>query len=213
MQFLQAANPIIMEALVSPVNLPFIAETVGLGDVDLPGEDDRQKQYEEINALINSQPIVMPAPMMGGMEPGMEQMEPPMPPGDEMMPPEGEEMPPSPNGAGGPPMGPGMMPPQDIELPSVEIEPDVDNHEVHILICRSWAVSEAGRLAKIENPDGYKNVLLHLKSHQDYQAMMMAQQQQQEMMMQDQTGGQKGKPQNDKMAAPPERNPNAQPIH
>jgi len=81
-------------------------------------------------------------------------------------------------------MAEGMPPAPDIELPSVEIEPDVDNHPIHIRMCKAWLVSEAGRLAKIENPDGYKNVLLHLKAHQEYEAMMMAQQAQQQMMMQ-----------------------------
>lgn len=51
------------------------------------------------------------------------------------------------------------------EEPSVPIDPDVDNHQVEASICRGWLVSEAGRLAKIENEQGYKNVLLHMKAH------------------------------------------------
>ena len=60
------------------------------------------------------------------------------------------------------------------EIPSVDIEPTVDNNPIHIVICKSWAVSEQGRLAKIENPDGYKNVLLHLQRHVNVQQMMSA---------------------------------------
>ena len=56
-------------------------------------------------------------------------------------------------------------PPIPIEFPSVEVDSDVDNHAIESSICRSWLISEAGRLAKIENPNGYKNVLLHMKSH------------------------------------------------
>jgi len=41
----------------------------------------------------------------------------------------------------------------------------VDNHQVHAEVCRNWLVSEAGRQAKAENPNGYKNVLLHLQAH------------------------------------------------
>jgi len=63
------------------------------------------------------------------------------------------------------------------EMPSIEIEPDVDNHQVHMAICKSWLVSEAGRLAKIENPEGYKNVLLHMKQHLMLVQMQMMQQQ------------------------------------
>lgn len=41
----------------------------------------------------------------------------------------------------------------------------MDNHQVEAAICKSWLISSAGRLAKKENPDGYKNVLLHMKAH------------------------------------------------
>ena len=53
----------------------------------------------------------------------------------------------------------------DMETSSVPIEPDVDNHAVQADVCRKWAVSPAGRLAKNENEEGYRNVLLHLKEH------------------------------------------------
>lgn len=52
-----------------------------------------------------------------------------------------------------------------MEMPSVMPEFEVDNHQVEGDICRSWLVSEGGRNAKAENPQGYKNVLLHLKIH------------------------------------------------
>jgi hypothetical protein len=55
--------------------------------------------------------------------------------------------------------------PQPQELPTIEIEPDVDDHLIHATICREWLVSDAGRLCKVENPGGYRNVLLHLKQH------------------------------------------------
>ena len=64
------------------------------------------------------------------------------------------------------------------ELPSVEVDPDVDNHEIEAAICRSWLISEAGRLAKVENPNGYKNVLLHMKAHMMIMQEQMMQQQQ-----------------------------------
>lgn len=52
-----------------------------------------------------------------------------------------------------------------IEEPSVVVDPLVDNHAIEAEICRGWAVSEQGRMAKLENPNGYKNVLLHLQGH------------------------------------------------
>jgi len=66
------------------------------------------------------------------------------------------------------------------EQPSIPIDSDVDNHEVEAGICRSWLVSSAGRLAKVENRDGYKNVLLHMKAHiMIVQQQMLAQAQMQ----------------------------------
>jgi len=121
MQLLQAGNPEVMSALSSPENINMLAEAIGLDDFIFPGSDDRQKQYEEIHILVNSEPI--------------------------------------PDGMGG-------------ETSSVQVEQLVDNHQIEADICRRWLVSEAGRLAKTENPDGYKNVLLHMKQHMDTLAAM-----------------------------------------
>lgn len=131
MQLLQANNPEIQATMAVPENLPLIREAIGLTDFYIAGEDDRNKQYEEIKQLLNSEPIVIPPdPMM------MEQA-----------------------------MMSGLEQPQEQEEPSVEIEPEIDNHQIQYDICRKWAVSDAGRLAKIENPNGYKNVLLHAQQH------------------------------------------------
>lgn len=66
---------------------------------------------------------------------------------------------------------------QIIEVPSVEIDPIFDNNEIEFEICRKWIVSEVGRQAKIDNPEGYKNVLLHGRMH--YQMIQSAQMQNQ----------------------------------
>ena len=125
MQMMQGGNPMVMNTLMSPENIPFIKKAIGLNEIIIPGDDDRTKQYEEIRLLVNSEPI-----------PGMD----------------------------------GQM------APSVDIDPNVDNNAVQADICRRWAVSDAGRLAKIENPNGYTNVLLHMKRHIDVQQAMMAMQ-------------------------------------
>jgi hypothetical protein len=69
-----------------------------------------------------------------------------------------------------------MSPQQPQEVPSVEIDPVYDNHEVEFEIVKKWVTSEEGRMAKTDNPDGYKNVLLHGMQHLQ-QLQMMAQQQ------------------------------------
>jgi len=56
-------------------------------------------------------------------------------------------------------------------MPTVMPDMDVDNHEVHIESIKAWAVSEIGMEAKINNPKGYANVILHLRQHM----MMMPQ--------------------------------------
>jgi len=122
MQMMQGGNPMVMQALMSPENIPFVKKAVGLNDFVIPGEDDRQSQYEEIRQLVMSEPIQGPDGQM---------------------------------------------------QPSVDIDPNIDNNAVHADICRRWAISDAGRLCKIENPPGYTNVLLHMKRHVDIQQAQM----------------------------------------
>lgn len=134
-------NAEIQAALTSPDNLAYIKKVTKIPAFKIPGEDDRQKQHEEINILINSEPIpVEPdeheiiAAEMQGREPEM-----------------GEQS-------------------------SVPIDPLVDNHAIEAATCRSWLIGEEGRLAKIENPAGYHNVLLHMKEHLMIQVQNMQQQ-------------------------------------
>lgn len=84
----------------------------------------------------------------------------------------------------------GTMP----ELPSVEIDPTFDNHPVEFEICRKWIISEAGRQTKMDNPDGYLNVLLHGKAH--FQQIQMQQQAQQQQQMQMQAASKQSKQSN-----------------
>jgi hypothetical protein len=86
--------------------------------------------------------------------------------------------------------------PQLPEVPSVEIEPDFDNHKIHFEICRKWIISEAGRQAKVDNPEGYKNVLLHAKAH----LSIMQQQEMQAAQMQGAAPGAKPNPNTTKEA-------------
>ena len=43
-----------MLTLATPENIPYLKKAIGLTDYIIPGEDDRQKQYEEIQLLVNS---------------------------------------------------------------------------------------------------------------------------------------------------------------
>lgn len=86
MELLQSQNPVVVDALQSPENLPYFKRVTGLTDYVIPNENDRRKQYEEIEQLINSEPIqVPPDPMMvqqavmQGMPPPQPQMQPSVP--------------------------------------------------------------------------------------------------------------------------------------
>lgn len=77
MQLLTAANPQVLEVIGSPENLPVIREAIGLTDFFVPGEDDRNHQYDEIKMLLASEPMPNPAAM---------QVDPNLPPDPNAMP-------------------------------------------------------------------------------------------------------------------------------
>lgn len=140
MKMIEAQNPVFLEMMAAPENIPVLRDAIGLTDFYIPGEDDRDKQNDEIQQLLASEPIQNP--MMGQMGPD----------GQPIQPAEGEEA---------------EMSPADSApfMPSVEIDPTFDNHKIQFEVVRQWATSEAGRLAKIENEPGYQNVLLHGQMH------------------------------------------------
>lgn len=119
MQLFQINNPEIIATLASPENLPLLAQAIGLNDFHIPGEDDREKQLEEIQLLIKAVPIPNINPMTG----------------------------------------------MEDDQSSIQPELMVDDHGVEGQVCKDWCVGPAGRQCKIDNPDGYKNVLLHLQAH------------------------------------------------
>lgn len=192
LQLMQLNNAEVFEALAAPENLPWVRKIVRIPQFKIPGEDDRQKQFEEIKEMINSVPIPIADPMMMGMEQGgmpaegevdelgqpIEQpieeggISPPIPP--EMGMQEGQA-----------PVDPMMQPMQPQFASSVEVDPILDNHKVEAEICRSWLVGDEGRLAKIKNPEGYANVLLHYQAHiEEINKQMMKMQMQQSQMQQ-----------------------------
>lgn len=79
MRLMELNNMEIMAAFTSPENLPFIRKIVKMPEFKLPGEDDRTKQYEEINELVNSEPIMAPVDPMMMQQAQMMGMPPPEP--------------------------------------------------------------------------------------------------------------------------------------
>ncbi len=71
------------------------------------------------------------------------------------------------------PTGDPMMP----EAPSIQFDPIYDNPQIAFEIVRKWVISEAGRQAKVDNEEGYRNVLLYgsnMKQFMMLQAMQQA---------------------------------------
>jgi len=176
LQLMQLNNAEVFEALAAPENLPWIRKIVRIPQFRIPGEDDRNKEFEEIKELVNSVPIPNDQMgMMGGMEGQgkVDEM------GQPIEPPVQPEVDPN-----QPP-----KPPPPPFLPSVEVDPILDNHKIASEIDRSWLVGDAGRLAKIKNPEGYMNVLLHYQAHiNELNKQMQMMQMQQAQMAQAQTG-------------------------
>jgi hypothetical protein len=79
MELLQINNEGINKSLMSPENMPYLKRAIGLNDYIVTGEDDRQKQYEEILQLTNSEPIQMPPDPMMVQQAMMMGMPPPQP--------------------------------------------------------------------------------------------------------------------------------------
>lgn len=71
-QLLIQPNEISMALMSNPENLEEVITKVGLTDLQVPGEDQREKTHRDIDQLLEGQPMAMPAPQMPG--------QPPMPP-------------------------------------------------------------------------------------------------------------------------------------
>jgi hypothetical protein len=61
-------------------------------------------------------------------------------------------------------------------LPSVPIEPDLDDHEIHIDVLVDFLSGDTGQDLKASNPAAYANCLAHLTMHKQQQQMEQMQQ-------------------------------------
>lgn len=142
MRLIEINNPEILQALTSPENLPLIAEAVGIPQFKMPGEESRNKQNEETQMLLQSQPIEVPVDPMMIQQAQMQ----------------------------------GQIIPPVQQQPSVPIDVELDDHVIEAFVLRQFLIGEAGRLAKIQNPEGYMNALLHYKAHNEQVQLMQMQQ-------------------------------------
>lgn len=171
LQLFQAGNEDIMAVLRHPENAGLVAMIIGVPELYIPGDDDRNKQLIEISELILSEPIMAQTPMGGPQVPED---------GPPSVPPEEEGGPPKENEAVG------GMPPMTSSIP---VEESLDNHEVEAGTCAAWLKSEIGLQYKKENPGAYLNVLLHFQEHAALAAQQMKAEQEAQAKEEEKEGG------------------------
>ncbi len=155
-QLMASSDPMIQQALGDPSNVGFVKSLLGLADLVVPGEDSRSKQLREIEMLLRSQPISVPVNLSEAKNdsstPGSEQDQ----QRDSSSPRHGEA----------PQNDNGTSPAHAMRLlPSVPVDLLFDDHSVELEECRRWANSDAGQIARIENPAGFANVRAHAEAH------------------------------------------------
>src|SRR5258708_475073 len=128
-------DPVIQRALTEPANLGYIKNVLGLTELVVPGEDSRNKQLREIQALLGAAPIVVQVPAAGGDQ--------------------GADNSDKEAGRGS----------RTVVLPSVAVDLLLENHAVEFEECKRWSNSEAGQSARMTNPAGFANVRAHAEAH------------------------------------------------
>jgi hypothetical protein len=174
-QLMTNPDPAIQAALREPANLGFIKSVVGLSELVVPGDDARNKQLREIQTLLTAGPLDGQAPGLGAAT------------SLSAAPPRGlsaldntsltAEAPltgdfglgavASLPGAEGAP-GSTSAEPEAIPLAltsTVPVDELLDDHATEFEECRRWASSDAGQIARAQNPAGFANVRAHAAEH------------------------------------------------
>jgi hypothetical protein len=144
-------NPLLAKIMALPDNQRYGKELIGL-DLVIPGEAAANKQLREIAILLQGEPIIDVNDVdqtiaSAAAAAAVGQPPPPIDPQAALTP----------------------MTPEP-----VEVDPDFDDHEYEWEAGLAWVNSPDGQKAKVDNPQGFENVRLHLLEHKQY---MQAQQQ------------------------------------
>ena len=147
MQVIQemAKNPIMAEPIYNPANLEIIQRYVGIPELYIPQVESYEKQLGEIEVLLKTSPAPNPALMQAqqmvqhlttsGVDPMQLQQA-------------QEEMEALPQ-----------------EISTVHVDAEVDDNETEAAACFQYLMSEEGRKAKKDNPNGFSNVRCHFLEH------------------------------------------------
>jgi hypothetical protein len=164
-QLMTNPDPTIQAALREPANLGFIKSLVGLSELVVPGDDARNKQLREIQALLTAGPVFVAANEGLAHADRSAQSEKSLLPGDS----QGEILRAEKNG------------PQNDSvsglrvISTVRVDELLDDHATEFEECRRWASSDAGQIARAQNPAGFANVRAHAAEHAAALARQQAQ--------------------------------------
>ena len=136
-QLMNNPDPTIQAALREPANFGFVKSLIGLSELVVPGDDARNKQLREIQQLLGSGPVVLPA---AGQTARQE-------PGDS-----GE-------------MAAAYAAGEVHVVSTIAVDDLLDDHATEFEECRRWASSDAGQIALAQNPAGFANVRAHASEH------------------------------------------------
>jgi hypothetical protein len=136
-----------------------------LSELVVPGDDARNKQLREIQALLTAGPVFVAANEGLAHADRSAQSEKSLLPGDS----QGEILRAEKNG------------PQNDSvsglrvISTVRVDELLDDHATEFEECRRWASSDAGQIARAQNPAGFANVRAHAAEHAAALARQQAQ--------------------------------------
>jgi hypothetical protein len=139
-QLMTNPDPAIQAALREPANLGFIKSLIGLSELVVPGEEARSKQLREIQQLLTSGPVAVTRETSLGPQNGV--IATPF--------------------AGSTSFTAG---PLEKVRSTVPVDELLDDHATEFEECRRWASSDAGQIARAQNPAGFANVRAHAAEH------------------------------------------------
>ncbi len=147
-QLMASSDPLIQQALADPANIGFVKSVLGLSDLVVPGED----------SLVGEGKTPTLRETREGW--GTQQTSTP-----DTHNPTPDTYNPTPETYNPTPETYNPTPDTYHPLPSLPVDLLFDNHGVELEECRRWANSDAGQVARIENPAGFANVRAHAEAH------------------------------------------------
>ena len=175
-QLMANPDPTVQATLREPANLGFIKSLIGLNELVVPGEDARNKQLREMQQLLSSAPIAVAA---AASESGSADVSGNAILRNGVLQSANREIggpgPAIPSTAGFQPAPDSLRQPHHLStaqadaaiqfLSTVPVDELLDDHATEFEECRRWASSDAGQLARAQNPAGFANVRAHAAEH------------------------------------------------